>query len=395
MRAIEKKFFIPEISITARASYGQRIQCFKATVPNTMGDSLGYVIRQGNEDLIKHLRHLRFFALYVIGSTETSTIPGISIAGATPQLTLWTPVCDVEYLVRGCPVSCEYLPVTPEGIPSPAVLTRALLQLAKTPYSIADAGSYVEPKVPHYALPSRTVGKAISTGSALPPDTTKSIIKEAEELAEMLAEAVDVFLIGESIPGGTTTALGVLTALGIKSAKVSSAGPQNPIELKKHVVREGLQKSGVKQPASDVVKVISAVGESVQAAVVGLAAAALKLGKKVVLAGGTQMAAAAALLKTYLRRPLSDVVISTTRWLMEDPTSDMEGLVKEVCPEATLVEVKLDFTGSPHEGLSYYERGFVKEGVGAGGTAFLALLKGHELTDLHQAIYDEYGRLRA
>ncbi|MEM2302276.1 MAG: TIGR00303 family protein, partial [Sulfolobales archaeon] len=34
--------------------------------------------------------------IYVIASTRTSTIPGISIAGASPELTLYTPALDVE-----------------------------------------------------------------------------------------------------------------------------------------------------------------------------------------------------------------------------------------------------------------------------------------------------------
>ena len=51
-------------------------------------------------------------------------------------------------------------------------------------------------------------------------------------MPEKLAKAVDYLVIGESIPGGTTTALGVLSALGVKAeGKVSSTLPENPHSL--------------------------------------------------------------------------------------------------------------------------------------------------------------------
>ena len=43
----------------------------------------------------------------------------------------------------------------------------------------------------------------------------------------------DLIVVGESIPGGTTTALAVLRALGIDARfKVSSSMPENPHNLK-------------------------------------------------------------------------------------------------------------------------------------------------------------------
>ncbi len=56
--------------------------------------------------------------LLVLGNTEISTVPGISVAGgATPELTKLTPIADAEYLFHEKPpLTVDVIPVTPEGI---------------------------------------------------------------------------------------------------------------------------------------------------------------------------------------------------------------------------------------------------------------------------------------
>jgi NaMN:DMB phosphoribosyltransferase len=70
------------------------------------------------------------------------------------------------------------------------------------------------------------------------------------------------------------------------------------------------------------------------------------------------------------------------------------GLVRSVDPSVPIVSMNLDFSRSPYEGLRYYERGYVKEGVGAGGTALIAhLLTGKSVEEIEEFIYEEYERL--
>jgi len=52
-----------------------------------------------------------------------------------------------------------------------------------------------------------------------------------------------------------------------------------------------------------------------------------------------------------------------------------------------------DFSNSPYEGLKYYEAGYVKEGVGAGGIGILAEAKGIKPSEVHNLIYKEYRNL--
>jgi len=346
-------------------------------------------------ELIERAKKGRVIALYFIGSTKTSTIPGLSIAGATPELTLYTPACDVEYLVYGETLSSDAIPVTPEGIPTPAIITRSCLSLCQIPYVVVDSGSAVEPKVPHARLPSRAVGEAINAGRALPYEVAKALYEEARALARMLRGA-DVYLLGESIPGGTTTTLGILSALGYDAwGRVSSTSPTNPHRLKERVVREGLERSGLRvdEAKRDPLKAVSALGDPVHVSMAGFLQGALEGGAKVVLAGGTQMASVLAIAK-HMDVGLEGVVIATTRWITSDASSDISALVRSIDPSVPIVSMNLDFSGSPYEGLRYYERGYVKEGVGAGGTAFIVhVLAGKGVEEIEESIYKEYERL--
>ena len=56
----------------------------------------------GSTDLIEKLQECDDPVFIVtIGTTETSKIPGISGAGATPELTVYTPAADAEFMVLG------------------------------------------------------------------------------------------------------------------------------------------------------------------------------------------------------------------------------------------------------------------------------------------------------
>ena len=67
--------------------------------------------------------------------------------------------------------------------------------------------------------------------------------------------------------------------------------------------------------------------------------------------------------------------------------------VRMIYPSAPIIAYNLDFSNAPHEGLRYYERGYVKEGVGAGGTCIAAAVRGVADQKLLHSIYEEYERL--
>ena len=316
-----------------------------------------------------------FAYVCVIGTTDTSLIPGITVAGASPELTTYTPPADVEYVLLGRCRCIPAVPVTPEGIPTPALITRASIKLSNAPALVAVGGLKVKPKTPYINLGGEHGGD-IRTGRALPRETVSEVYERAKLLGRELSKACDFLVIGESIPAGTTTALAVMVAVGVDAwGKVSSAMPNNPHQLKSEVVREALRNAGIEPGscADDPLAAVSSVGDPVIPAFVGLVAGASKE-VLVIAAGGTQMGAVLSLLKGLEPDALENVAIGTTRWILEDSSSDLVGLVKQI-GRVPILAAKLDFSQTSAEGLRYYERGFVKEGVGAGGSAIAAMLK--------------------
>jgi len=311
--------------------------------------------------------------LGVIGTTETAKIPGISAAGEHPELTDYTPPADVELLLLGRCRCISGIPVTPEGIPTPALITMSALVLADIPAIVVSGGLKVEPHVPFVNLGGNPGGD-IRTGKAV--DNVSEVIERAEVAGENLSKIADYLIIGESIPGGTTTALGVLLAMGIDAAgKVSSSMPSNPHELKTGAVQAGMKASGIEfgTLAHDPEKAISCIGDPMMTAFAGLVLGAAER-VPVLMAGGTQMGAVLAIVKALNNHVLDNLAIGTTRWVTGDKTSDLKGIVTQIA-DVPILAADLDFSQSRFEGLKAYERGVVKEGVGAGGAAIASMVK--------------------
>lgn len=308
-----------------------------------------------------------------IGTTETAKIPGISAAGKYPELTDYTPPADVELLLLGRCKCIPGVPVTPEGIPTPALITMSALKLADIPAIVASGGLRVKPHVPFLDL-GGSPGRDIRTGRAV--DNVGEVLERAMVAGESLARAADYLVVGESIPGGTTTALGVLMAMGVDArGKVSSSMPGNPHELKTKVVEAGLKASGVEfgSLAEDPVKAVSCVGDPMMPAFAGLVLGAAPR-VPVLMAGGTQMGAVLAIINALDHSILGNVAVGTTRWIIVDETADLKGIIAQIADIPILV-ADLDFSRSKFDGLKAYEAGVVKEGVGAGGVAIAAMAR--------------------
>jgi uncharacterized protein (TIGR00303 family) len=308
-----------------------------------------------------------------IGTTETGKIPGISAAGANPEFTDYTPPADAELLLLGRCKSITGVPITPDGIPTPALITMSALHLADIPVMIASGGVRVKPQIPFLDF-GGSPGRDIRTGDSV--DDVAEVIERAKIAGFNLAKAVDYLVIGESIPGGTTTALGVLSALGVKAeGKVSSTLPENPHSLKAETVRAGLRAAGESfgSLAKNPVKAISCVGDPMMAAFSGLVVGAASQ-IPVLMAGGTQMSAILALVNSLNPDVLCNVAVGTTRWVAKDKSSDLKGIITQFC-DVPVLAADLNFACSRFPGLQIYETGLVKEGVGAGGASIAAMAK--------------------
>ena len=311
--------------------------------------------------------------LCTLGTTETAKIRGISAAGAMPELTDYTPPADIELLLCGKCLCINGVPVTPDGIPTPALVTMSALKLADIPALAVNAGLRILPHVPFLELGAKP-GRDIRTGKAV--DNAEEVLQRAKLAGKAFSRAVDYLVIGESIPGGTTTALGVLSAMGIDAKeKVSSSMPENPHDLKVKTVAEGLKalKIGFGDFAKDPLKAVSCVGDPMMPAFAGLVLGAAER-VPVLMAGGTQMSAVLAIINALNPKVLGNVALGTTRWITADKTSDLKGIISQIA-DVPILAANLDFSSSKYSGLRAYEQGVVKEGVGVGGTAIAAMAK--------------------
>ena len=308
-----------------------------------------------------------------IATTETGKIPGLSAAGANPDFTDFTPPADAELLLLGKCKSIQGVPITPDGIPTPGLITTSALHLADIPVLIVNGGVKVKPQIPYVDLGGSS-GRDIRTGNSV--DNAEEVIERAKILGEQLSKVSDYLVIGESIPGGTTTALGVLSAMGIHAqGKVSSTLPENPHNLKTEVVAAGLKSAGEKFGSlkNNPIKAISCIGDPMMAAMTGLVIGGARQAP-VLMAGGTQMTAILAVINILSPESLCNLAIGTTRWVTKDTTSDICGIVKQFC-QVPVIAADLDFGSSKYPGLQIYETGLVKEGVGAGGASIAAMVK--------------------
>jgi uncharacterized protein (TIGR00303 family) len=345
----------------------------------------------GSDELLKELANKKPFFICTIATTSTSNIPGITGAGATPELMEYTPAGDVELIVHSELRCCDIPPQTiidGATAPTPAMLTKASLELTNVPYLIVDAGSKIKPDVPFIRVcEDGEYGHDISTGKAV--NDPKKIFENSKIIGHELSKNSDYLVIGESIPAGTTTALGTLTALGYDANfKVSGSMPENPHDLKKDVVMKGLANGGILDGIGNIHKIdpfeaVSVVGDPMIPAVAGMIFGS---DIPIILAGGTQMASICGFIKAI--NPdfdFSRLCLGTTSFVANDNTSDLFNIINQI-GEISVHVVNPQFEKSENEGLKNYLKGFVKEGVGAGGAMLMALLLGYSIEDIREKI---------
>lgn len=319
------------------------------------------------------------------GTTDTARIEGISAAGANPDAMVHTPSADLEIVEFGHPVQAPVVPVSPTGCPTPAVVTRAVRELLEFDVLAVDAGLARSTTAPTVTIGDE-VGNDIRTSD--PVASASETFEAARRLGRSLPD--DELVIGETIPGGTTTALGVLTALG-EQPTVSSSLPENPLSLKRDVVSEALDTSDLSNgsTAGDPIEAVRYVGDPVLAVGAGLTAGATDACKTVTLAGGTQMAAAAALVRhAGTDAPLS---LATTSFIAADKTAGIRGLADDIDVDLTVTDPGFDSVS--HPAMDPYVAGEAKEGVGMGGALALADAADVSMAAVREKIVTIYDRL--
>jgi len=296
----------------------------------------------------------------ILGFTATGLIPGISAAGATPEERKYTAIADAEFLSKGVQKNYDHpLPILEEGI-SPTFISRAVVEALNIPTYIFNAGLLHKPTVDNIDL-GGVAAQCLSTGQAMPLEIVQHLFNQGLLWGEKLAEEADYLIIGECVVGGTTTALALLTALGIQAqGMVNSSHPSCNHSQKWSIVQTGLSNAKISDILGEPLATVAAVGDPMQIVCAGMAIAASRRGG-VMLAGGTQMLAVYAL-------------------------------------KVPLLSTGLTFATSRYPSFRAYSQGYVKEGVGAGGCAIAAHLKQNwtssQLLAIIETLFTRYRSLR-
>lgn len=327
------------------------------------------------------------------GTTRTAAIDGISAAGATPEAMVHTPGADAEILVYGRPVRSPVVPVSPTGCPTPAVVTRAVIERLGLDTTVVDAGLAEPTGAPTVSVGARP-GDDIRGRDPVP--CAPGAFAAAREFGRSLPD--DELFLAETVPGGTTTALGVLTALGVQDVlgsddgAVSSSLPDNPLDRKREVVADALAASAL-QPgdcAAEPLVALRRAGDPTLAVVCGIAAGALETDTAVTFAGGTQLVAAAAVVRAGGYD--GSLSLATTSFVADDPSIDLDSAADAL--DLSLTATDPGFTDD-HPAMSAYLAGEAKEGVGMGGALALADRTGLPMTDVRDGVREVYDRLLA
>jgi uncharacterized protein (TIGR00303 family) len=309
----------------------------------------------------------------ILANTLLSTVPGISGAGPGPEKTLLTPNLDAELITDGRITSTTGNPNTPTGCPTPATITRAMMVLTGMKPLFINAGLRFTPSVPCLDAYGDVAGDP-RTADALP--SAARLFAQGERIGSFLDTQCDLLVLGECVPGGTTTALCLLRALGYE-ASVSSSFVSNPVTIKEEVCRLALERTRAGGAAAPL-DLVRSLGDPMMPVAAGIAR---RYTGTLVLAGGTQMLAVSALIRA-LGQQLPRVV--TTSYVRDDPTANVQALAERIGVHVTYVDPGFGDLG--HAGLARYCIGEVKEGMGAGGAMYLAHLLGHSPEAIRRAI---------
>lgn len=338
--------------------------------------------------------------LLLLSSTLTAEVEGISAAGATSESRRYTAIADAELLLYGPSHRPRWpLPPLPAGV-SPALISWVAAEAVKIQPWVGSIGLSKTPPFAHLRFEKPELGPAacISSGHAMTPQRVLQLLHQGQRFGERLRHPL---VLAECVPGGTTTALAVLCGLGVPAHDlISGSAIHPPMALKRDLVRQGLQSAQLSATPS-AQELLAAVGDPFQAFATGLLIGSLKSRQPLLLAGGSQMAAVLALalnmVSTKQRRLLSkQVLIGTTAWLAGEVLTPSGSKRASLVELLALLENHFDvsicalasglrFQGSRHLALRDYELGHVKEGVGAGGLALLAQLRGLSLERISQA----------
>jgi len=341
----------------------------------------------GNIDFIENLRGKKATFLLATSNTKTADIKGITQAGIPDKIYL-TPTLDSEFISIGEVRSLDVIAETPKGVPTPALMTRAVHLLSSFGrIEILDLGLDIKPKIDYFKIHNFDIktSDSISTGANI---DAKDIFERGLAFGQSYETKDDYIILGESVPSGTTTAMATALGLGYSVDNCfSSSFKDTPNSIKASVIKMALSNIDDKDELFDI---LGKVGDNM---LIFNAGFILGLNNRIsiVLAGGTQMAGLLLIVNSILKlmggtMDTSNLALCTTKWVAEDNNSDLKKLLELLDFPINGFYTDFDFSLTNHPALKLYDEGEVKEGVGAGGALMYGLINGLTKKDITNKI---------
>ena len=315
--------------------------------------------------------------MLALSNTATANIEGITQAGIPGMLHL-TPTLDSEFLCTGGVHSLDNIAETPKGVPTPALITRAVHLLS--PYArveLLNLGLETTPKVDascihHFDI---TPSNSIATGANI---AAKEVFDKGVAFGKSYKCLDEYLILGESVPSGTTTATATALALGYDAKDFFSSSFKNvPNNIRETTITQALENA---KALTDIFDILGTVSDNM---LIFNAGFILGVNSRfpIVLAGGTQMACVllvANSISSYMGAEVnsSKLVLCTTKWVAQDTHSDIHALLEMLDFPINAYYSDFDFSLSHHPALKLYDEGEAKEGVGAGGALMYGVLNG-------------------
>ena len=317
--------------------------------------------------------------------TKTCEIDGITQAGIPGKIPL-TPTLDAEFIVDEKVYSMPELAETPNGVPTPALITRAVHNLnAFSNIEILNIGLDSLPQNCPIHNFDILASNSIADGAGI---DAKDIILKGMKFGREYELKGNYLILGESTPSGTTTATASALALGYDLKDSFSSSFLNvPNEIKSKTIDKAL--SLITKDMSKFEK-LSHTSDNMLLFCAGFLLEASRR-FHVVLAGGTQMAAclliADSIKEDVLMRVKHDnITLATTAWVAKDAKSDIQNILSKLSYTPHAIYTTFSFQNAEIPVLKKYDNGEAKEGVGAGASLAYAHKNGVKNDEIVQNI---------
>lgn len=297
--------------------------------------------------------------------TKTCEIEGITQAGIPGKIPL-TPTLDAEFISDEKVHSMPELAETPTGVPTPALITRAVHNLnAFSSMEILDLGLEVQPKncvVHNFNIKA---SESIATGAKI---DAKEIFSKGMEFGKTYELKGSYLILGESTPSGTTTATASALALGYDLKDDFSSSFLNvPNNIREKTINEAL--ANLTEDMDNFEKLSHLCDNTLLFCAGFIVEASRRF--HVVLAGGTQMAACLLIADAlredlFMRAKNNNITLATTSWVANDKNSNISKILSKLSYTPHALYTTFSFKNAEIPVLKKYDDGEAKEGVGAG-----------------------------